>query len=842
MLARWSTLRVASTLSLLRRVLAGMLTQTARAKDARQQATLRLRAFSSSMHPQLYAGVFAAWVRVVRCAAPAGTAAARNVLHKYRQDDKIQTLVHEAALSAAKAKLVAWVPAEPHVFRQYPATACPETQAHAQQALAVKAQEHAEVAGCTPADARKRQDAGRLLAHLLKDQAPVVNSDFAPQAKYEAMARNEDVAITSGLNESQDLGAAGEEGELSMCEGWSRASLNDSSVEQDQESHMRLYPVQSPSSGLWGARQAVCRTSRDMTFIETSPCYHQKDVDQDPDDCDSDCDLDEPRSVLPEAHRQECLRASSLHSLAFPLSNSTQHDTRTHGQEEKAPLPEPGISAVPATPPQRPRISGTPRSPPSGVSSAASKASTVHRLRSVARGDGTASHDDDGQLLADLQVLMRQCAKDLEGMHTPVGRAPPTASSAESLPDLQFRLPSAGGSCPSFSGAAKVAALEPVATQPSVYVEKRAAGAQVIQQLVIEKGWAVEGAPRLSSAASRMAAEVLWLADESELEAMCAQSQGCDKGARVAAPEPLSAAALPTAANSSGAWQLVNQIHGLRALTSLSGMLATLRAHQRWGKEGVRGADGTQKHDSRTMMNPFTRKVQQDYLPQTLSLTEFLQLQASDHFLTRPLIVKHESTAKESVASRVLADGAETLTYLTQIAPELMRASVPGPLSPQQAESEEDPKGMPPLLIQRFVSNPFLIHGSLRPSVRVGDKRTQAFCLSAFSPSPHRPSPPLRSLSLLCFCCFSHHWALKAVGYSIAGTSSTCAPTYLWREPIHSCASTTMAMRSCNRAGIHLLAQEQSRRRLLPVGRQLESTSCGVLTRCVLVRIFWRCR
>jgi hypothetical protein len=79
-------------------------------------------------------------------------------------------------------------------------------------------------------------------------------------------------------------------------------------------------------------------------------------------------------------------------------------------------------------------------------------------------------------------------------------------------------------------------------------------------------------------------------------------------------------------------------------------MLATLRAHHRWGKEGVSGADGTQNHDSRTMMNPFTRKVQQDYLPQTLSLPEFLQLQASDHFLTRPLIVKHESTAKESVA------------------------------------------------------------------------------------------------------------------------------------------------------------------------------------------------
>ena len=692
-----------------------MLTQTARAKDARQQATLRLRAFSSSMHPQLYAGVFAAWVRVVHCAAPAGTAApaARNVLHKYRQDDKIQTLVHQAALSAAKAKLVEWVPSEPHVFRQYPAT-CPAMQGHAQQALAVKAQEQAEVLRC------------QLLVHLLKDQAPVVNSDFAPQAKDEAMAST-DIAITSGVNESQDLGAAGEEGELSMCEGWSRASLNDSSVEQDQESHMRLYPVQSPSSGLLGARQAVCRTSLDMTPLETSPWYHQN---QDPDDCDSDCDLDEPRSVLPEAHRQECMRASSLHPLAFPRSNSTH--TRTHGQEEKAPLPEPGISAVPATPPQHPRISGTPRSPPSGVSSAASKASTVHRLRSMARGDGTASRDDDGQLLADLQVLMRQCAKDLESMHAPVGAPPPTASSF---------LPSAGGSSPSFSGAAKVAALAPVARQPSGYVEKRAAGAQLVQQLVIQKGWAVEGAPRLSSAALRMEAEFLWLADESELEAPCAQSQGC--GAKVVAPEPLSAAALPMSSNSSSAWQLVNQIHGLRALTSLSGMLATLRAHQRWGKEGVRGADKTQKHDSRTMMNPFTRKVQQDYLPQTLCLTEFLQLQASDHFLTRPLIVKQESTAKESVASRVLADGAETLTYLTQIAPELMRASVPGPLSPQQAESEEDPKGMPPLLIQRFVSNPFLIHGSLRPLCACRGHVHASFlplCLFPLSPPPIAPS------------------------------------------------------------------------------------------------------
>jgi hypothetical protein len=80
------------------------------------------------------------------------------------------------------------------------------------------------------------------------------------------------------------------------------------------------------------------------------------------------------------------------------------------------------------------------------------------------------------------------------------------------------------------------------------------------------------------------------------------------------------------------------------------------------------------------------------------------------------------------------------------------------------------------------------------------------------------------------------------VGYSIAGTSSTCAPTYLWRERIRSCASTTMAMRSCNHAGIRLLVQERSRRRLLPVGRHLESTSCGVLTRCVFVHFFGRCR
>ena len=60
---------------------------------------------------------------------------------------------------------------------------------------------------------------------------------------------------------------------------------------------------------------------------------------------------------------------------------------------------------------------------------------------------------------------------------------------------------------------------------------------------------------------------------------------------------------------------------------------------------------------------------------------------------------------------------------------------------------------------------------------------------------------------------------------------------YWWRESTRSCASTTTAMRSCNRTGIRLLAQRQlrsSRPRLLSVGRHLTSTSCGVLIRSKL--------
>ena len=792
MLAQWSTLRVASTLHLLRRVLAAMLTQMARATDARRQASLRLRLLASSLVQQLCASVFEAWLRAVRCASPAYTAApaARNALRTsaLRRDDALQTLVHEAALSAAKAKLVPWVPAEPQLFREF-SSATAQTHAHALQARVSTAQEQAE---------------GAMFMR----------------------AENVDVkSSVENVGESQDLGAAGkegelsrcEEGELSMCEGWSRTSLDDSAVTQHQEDHVDRYPVLSPSSGGGCERQASCRTSLDACLAEASPWQRQKVGEQDQEFLD--CDLDVPRSVLPEAHRQESLRTSSLHPLNLQRCNVAQRDDQLRSQEETAPQPQPAMYAVPATPPQRPCLSA--RSPPSGVSSAASKASTVNRSAAMAHGDGEALNDD-GKLLSDLQALMRQCAKDLGAeMHTSPGRAPRTAApgaSSSMPPDQRPCNPSPRASCPSISGTAKVAASGPGATRPSVYVETTAAGWRVVQQLAVDKCWISKAVSHAHApGAASMEPVVLWLADEASLSALCAQSRGS-----------LCTAATPAlAADSSGAWQLVNQIKGLQALTSRSGMLATLRAHQRWGREGG-DSSGTANHDKSAMMNPFTRQAQQDYMPQTLSLPEFLQLPASDEFLSHPLIVKYlqpsrattpctpqdplaplaasdppqcftpttpsparfsgqstpervdarktctqlhtqeargrESKAMRPSASRVFADGAETLAYLTQIAPELMRASLP--LSPQQEHAEEAPAAMLQLLIQRYVSNPLLIHGSPLPSLCPYGTCAHAILPLHLAYLPlYRPPRPTTPRPLFCFFSTVSRKELTPVGY-----------------------------------------------------------------------------
>lgn len=569
---------------------------------------------------------------------------------------------HQAALTAAREGLVAWVPSEKHPFRLYPGAFEAPVKRHQQPGPHKECQENlqlseCEIGPCVPLllpepcqeEAKAKPERGGEQHHVLKAAChehqcmllltPCTVNKEQTMSEHESIRDDTEKASTSMLDES----------------------------EIEQEEHMNKYPVQRPTRI---AARITAATDRNY------PAHHEWHQSGDDEETHQQ---EQPRTQVPQPHRchskDKQLHISRLQHSARDeqeqIRNEQPDDLHAHIEHMlDSNVEQDALCITPVTPQIQSHRTGMGEGPDTPCS-LASRASTVQRLR--------LTEETDVELLNDLGKLMQQYTKDL-------GQA---------------------------------ACLQSPASQQHASTAQTHQGSQKLRVLEqYSSPWAASVPPACqrqdtASDSDECLTPVVAKPPRAHGRTSSVHVAGIHHSAPCQSPFPSSAGGAPVA----------NKIKGLEALTSSIGLLITLRARARF-----------LENMGKSTMNPFTRKAQEAYYPPTLLLDEFLRLSASDPFLQSPLIIKnlrpsscpnttreaqaHEHTAikRHSWSSIVVADGAEALVCICKVAPEQVRTSQPLEPHDQRHTPNQPLPHLPlppasPLLVQHYISNPFLMNG-----------------------------------------------------------------------------------------------------------------------------------